>query len=89
VDIPEKHVQRGLTPPARDDRSAERPLLHVHSGDSPPDDVFIAVPYEDAWFWIENSDWESKRAIVAIMFLFTLSDTGEPEKLPMITIPAQ
>jgi len=24
-----------------------------------------------------------------VIFLFTLADTGSPEKLPMITIPAQ
>ena len=89
VDIPEMHLERNLVPPNRDTNSAERPLLRIRSGDSPPDDTFIAVKYEDAWFWIDNSDWASKRTIVAIMFLFTLADTGEQESLPMITIPAQ
>lgn len=89
VDIPQKHLERNLTPPAPKRSDSDNPLLRVHSGDSAPEDPFIAVEYEDAWFWIENSDWQSKRTIVAIMFLFTLADTGEEENLPMITIPAQ
>jgi hypothetical protein len=28
-------------------------------------------------------------ALTAVMFLFTLADTGANEKLPLITIPAQ
>jgi hypothetical protein len=31
----------------------------------------------------------SKRALTAIMFCFTLGDTGGNENLPLITIPAQ
>lgn len=89
VDIPEAHLQRNLTPPTPKRSGLDRPLLQVRSGDKPPEEAFIAVEYEDAWFWIENSDWQSKQTIVAIMFLFTLADTGGGEALPMITIPAQ
>lgn len=89
VDIPEEHLQRRLVPPITDQPGGVPPLLHIHSGDSRPDDVFASVPYEDAWFWIENSDWMSKRTFVSIMFLFSLADTGEQEDLPLITIPAQ
>ncbi len=32
---------------------------------------------------------QTKRAMTAIMFFFTLADTGGNEKLPLITIPAQ
>ena len=38
----------------------------------------------DSW-----SDWLTKRALTAVMFFFTLADTGSPDKLPLITIPAQ
>ena len=49
----------------------------------------MAVEYEDAWFWIEHEDWYTKRTFAFVMFLFTLSDTGEQERLPLVTIPAQ
>ncbi len=51
--------------------------------------AYAAVRYRDHWFWVNNDDWQSKRALTAIMFFFTLVETGSPEKLPVITIPAQ
>ena len=54
-----------------------------------PADAFAAVHYRDQWFWIDDRDWQSKRALTAVMFLFTMAETGGEEKLPLITIPAQ
>lgn len=34
-----------------------------------------------------GNPWQ--RALTAVMFFFTLADTGSPDKLPLITIPAQ
>ena len=45
--------------------------------------------YRDYWFWIDNSDLLTKRALTVVMFIFTLSETEGTEKLPLITIPAQ
>ena len=61
----------------------------IHSGKDRPAAAFAAVQYRNHWFWIEDSDWRTKRAMTAIMFFFTLADTGGSEKLPLITIPAQ
>ena len=36
-----------------------------------------------------DDDWQAKPALTAVMFFFTLSETGGSEKLPLITIPAQ
>ena len=54
-----------------------------------PADAFAAVPYRNKWFWIDDRDWRSKRALTAVMFLFTMAETGGNEQLPLITIPAQ
>jgi hypothetical protein len=89
VDVPPAHAQRRLTPPGEDPSVGEAPLLRVRSGNSRPDDAFVAVPYQGAWFWIANDDWKSKRTLTSIMFLFTLADTGGSDRLPTITIPAQ
>ena len=48
-----------------------------------------AVRYRGYWFWIDDGDWKSKRALTAVMFFFTLAESGGEEKLPLITIPAQ
>jgi hypothetical protein len=39
--------------------------------------------------WIEDSDWQTKRAVTAFIFFFTLVEGGGAEKLPLITIPTQ
>ena len=43
----------------------------------------------DYWFWIDQGDLRTKRALNAVMLFFTMTDTGAQEALPLITIPAQ
>jgi hypothetical protein len=63
--------------------------VRIHSGKDKPASAFAAVHYRDYWFWIDDGDWHTKRALTAVMFFFTLAETGGNEKLPLITIPAQ
>jgi hypothetical protein len=63
--------------------------VRIHSGKDKPTAAFAAVRYRDYWFWVDNCDLQTKRALTVVMFFFTLADTGNPEKLPLITIPAQ
>ena len=77
------HAQHGA---AVDDRQEG---VRIHSGASEPKNAFTAVRYRDHWFWVDNGDWQTKRALTAVMFFFTLSDTGNAERLPLVTIPAQ
>ena len=44
---------------------------------------------QPGWFWIDDRDLKTKRAFAFMMMFFTLSETGEKENLPLITIPAQ
>jgi hypothetical protein len=91
VDVPEEHATRSAAVPAAVSGSAEerRTSVRVRSGKDKPANAFAAVRYRDYWFWIDNDDWQTKRAITAVMFFFTLTETGSSEKLPLITIPAQ
>ena len=87
VDVPPAHVERRLTPQLELLAAGRTPLLRVRSGSQQPQDAFVAVPYEGAWFWIAQDDWHSKRTFSSILFLFTLADTGGKESLPVLTIP--
>ena len=90
IDLPEAHRDHGGALPGFDataDGSTDR--VRIHSGKDKPKDAFAAVRYRDHWFWIDDGDWQTKRALTAVMFFFTLADTGGNEKLPLITIPAQ
>jgi len=63
--------------------------VRIQSSTGKPDDAFVAVQYRNQWFWIDDRDLKSKRAFAFMLFLFTLSDTGQKENLPLITIPTQ
>ncbi len=92
IDVPFEHVADGLTldsfPPPVGDEEKLKQLIRVKSGPDKPENAFTAVKYEDNWFWIEKSDLRSKRTFSFLMVLFSLTETGGKEGLPLVTIPA-
>jgi hypothetical protein len=90
VDVPNDHLVRGIAPDlgAADGLTQGAALLRVLSGAKKPCDPFIAVRYENQWFWIEKSDSLSKRTLANLLVFLALSDTGTKENLPVITIQA-
>jgi hypothetical protein len=71
------------------DSAGNRDPVEIKCGKEKPADAFAAVHYRNHWFWVDDRDWRTKRALTAVMFLFTMAETGADEKLPLITIPAQ
>ena len=63
------------------------PLIRIHSSPQNPGDAFAAVAYRQEWYWIDDKDLASKRLFSFIMFLFTLTETGDKQGAPVITIP--
>jgi hypothetical protein len=88
VEVPERHVSENRAVRAFE-KDTEREVGRIHSGLHKPENAFAAVQYRGYWFWVDDSDRQAKRAFTAVMFFFTLSDSGKPEQLPLITIPAQ
>lgn len=90
VEVPEPHLGEQRAAPAFEHVSAEqRDIGRIRSGTTRPVEAYAAVRYRGYWFWVDDSDWRMKRAMTAVMFFFTLAETGGGERLPMITIPAQ
>jgi hypothetical protein len=90
VEVPEEDVKQGLAAPAFEHEAAsERTIGRIRSGSTKPDNAYVAVQYHGHWFWVDGSDWQAKRALTAVMFFFTLADTGNADRLPLVTIPAQ
>ncbi len=93
VEVPPEHVAEGRAAPGV--REAEQggvhvvPLVRIHGSKDKPKDAYVAVQYQDHWFWIDACDLKSKRAFAFMLLLFTLSDTGEQPGPALITIPAQ
>jgi hypothetical protein len=65
------------------------PLIRIGNSPDRPADAFVAAPYRDSWFWIDDRDVPSKRLFSFIMFVFTLVETASKESPPILTIPTQ
>jgi hypothetical protein len=91
LDVPRAHLKDHSATPGLENSAPEstRTQVRIHSGKEKPAGAFAAVRYRDYWFWVDDGDLKTKRALTAVMFFFTLAETGTEEKLPLITIPAQ
>jgi hypothetical protein len=91
ADVPEEDLKDGRAPPSLSstNRPGKSDPVKIKCSKDKPADAFAAVHYRGHWFWIDDGDWRSKRALTAVMFLFTMAETGGSENLPLITIPAQ
>jgi hypothetical protein len=92
IDVPPKHVSEGQTVPSLGasngtDENMGR-LINIKSSRDQPEKAFVAVRYENHWFWIDKRDFQSKRVFAFLMILFSLTETGGKEGLPLVTIPA-
>ena len=62
--------------------------MTVHSACEKPCDSYAAVCYQGYWFWIESSDFNSKRSMQYLKVLLALADTGPKEAAPQLTVRA-
>jgi len=92
IDVPPEHVAEGQTVPSLGKTgSAEDSmgqLIDVNCSRDKPEKAFVSVKYADHWFWIDRGDFKSKRVFAFLMILFSLTETGGKEGLPIVTIPA-
>jgi hypothetical protein len=89
-DVPEAHVARGWTFATRQQGSqVDRALtpIRVQAGDALPEGAFVATRSPGAWFWIDDGDFESKRAFSFITMLLTLAESSTAAS-PVVTIGA-
>ena len=93
IEVPEIHVGEKRVGPGFKDQSAEGiavpPLMRILSSSGEPKDAFVAVPYRNHWFWIDDKDLKSKGLFSFLTFIFNLVDTGIKEGAPVVTIPAR
>ncbi len=91
IDAPEPHLKEHSAVPAFEKVApgSRLDVVRIHSGKDKPPHAFAAVHYRDHWFWVDDGDWQTKRALTAVIFFFTLAETGDAAKLPLVTIPAQ
>lgn len=90
ADVPTGDIAEGRATPSGDtgaSADAGATSLRIASGDTPPKEAFVSVPYHGHWFWIEDTDILSKSTFGAVMLLFSISDVGAKGSGPVVTVP--
>ncbi|NNF46102.1 MAG: hypothetical protein HKN69_04965 [Desulfofustis sp.] len=64
-----------------------RSRVFVKSDQNKPEDSFLAVKYRDYWFYIEDTDFRSKRMFSFLLFLLSLAEGGGEGLAPVLTLP--
>jgi hypothetical protein len=92
IDVPSSHVQEGRTTATKvfetDGPGGFRPMIRIQSGLQRPGDAFVATPYREHWFWVEDRDYASKMMFSFLLILMSLNDVDQGKGAPIITIPA-
>jgi len=89
IKIPEAHIADGRAPDSI--LSAGNPhglALNIKWGKAAPDDVYVKTRYQGLWYWIDNTDYPTKRTFSFLNLLFSLSDRSETTRPPLVTIQA-
>jgi hypothetical protein len=92
IDVPPAHVEDKRVNPTMPGETTNGapvpPLIRIYSSADKPADAFIAVPYRNYWYWIDDRDLRSKGLFSFLMFVFSLTETGgAKEGAPVITVP--
>lgn len=90
VEVPPEHIAQGRAfpgyPPGQQD--APLRLATIHAGGKAPDDAYAAVRYRNTWYWVDDTDMNSKRAFAFMMVFFSLAESGTSAPPPVLTIGA-
>jgi hypothetical protein len=95
VEPPPEHEEAGLVTVTLD-ASGDRfdwtrvtgGVLRVHSTHDKPDQAFVAVRHRNYWFYIDDTDLNSKSTFNLLHFLLSLKSGGEAGQAPILTLPA-
>jgi len=89
IDVPPEHAADGRTVPSTQigSEGGRQKLVRITSSTEEPENAFVAVRYRDHWYSIDDRDFKSKSVFTFVMILFSLTESGDNARLPVITIP--
>jgi hypothetical protein len=87
ITVPQEHITKGWTLPKKFGDNDENYIIRVNSSRDKPDNAFVAARYLDYWFYIDHDDLPSKMTFTFLMILFSVTESGGKEGLPLVTIP--
>ena len=63
--------------------------MRVRSGPTEPTDAAVKVAVRDHWYWIDDSDLNSKTTFALLRLLLFLKSGERLAQPPIVTIPAR
>jgi hypothetical protein len=90
IPVPAEHIGNRQTS-TRASAAAEEGApqwLRIEYSRLPQVDAFAQVFYNGYWFYIDKSDWSSKRTFALLTYLFSLQSTAKEQAAPLLTVPA-
>ncbi|MDF7673750.1 hypothetical protein PT277_09010 [Acetobacteraceae bacterium ESL0709] len=87
MEVPDEDVKSGRTPPTIGQIGIEtRPEVVIHSGKRAPEETYTSVYYKKRWYWIEETDFQSKEAFTMVQVINALAATSHGTGA-IVTIP--
>jgi hypothetical protein len=94
VDVPADHLEAGIVEPVGSAMASREPFIQIRSEergwwDSRPDESTVAVRHRDRWFYIDETDTQSKRAFAFLQTLIgmRLANDDAKQRAPVLTVP--
>jgi hypothetical protein len=86
AEVPPEHVEEGRTGPTYVTQEGLEPLMLVHYAKERPAESYAAVRNRDYWFYLDDRDVGSKRTFAIMQILFSLTESGDAARGPVVTI---
>ena len=85
INVPPEHIEEGRTLPAI--QSDMGPLINIKYSKNHPDNPYIAIKTEGYWFYLDQSDFESKSVFAGLQILLnTAADVNSAAVSPLISV---
>jgi hypothetical protein len=93
IEVPKEHLDARYTYSCAEfklpDSTALPKFVNILNSKKYPENAFLAVQYDNYWFYIDNSDFYSKQTFTHLLLMTSLSEVGDNKNIPLITVPTK
>ncbi len=86
IQTPQRDIDSGRAYPGRPDSPVS--VVKILAAEERPSDAYIAVRYRDSWFYVPDTDLQTKRVFALLQMLLAVQTSPEKSLAPLITVGA-
>lgn len=87
VEVSEGDVHEGRTTATLRAPGAPVPIVTIRSSQQEPNDAYASVRVGTQWYWIDDTDYESKLTFSVLELLKSVAESARSGAPPVLTIP--